>query len=63
MSFGLQANEHTHINIIPLISINQMCERLSISRSTLYRRIKAKKIASPIRRNQRILGWRSEQFQ
>ena len=60
MSLGLQANKRPLINIKPLITINQMCERLSISRSTLYRRIKAKKIANPIRRNQRILGWRTE---
>lgn len=61
MPLGLQANER--INIKPLITIYEMCERLNISRSTLYRHMKAKKIASPIRRNQRIIGWRSEQFQ
>ncbi len=50
------------IELEGLITISQMCQRLKISRTTLHRRVKARKFLQLLKRNNRTLGWPPEWF-
>jgi predicted DNA-binding transcriptional regulator AlpA len=52
--------KHANVEMMPLVTITQMCQLLCISRVTLYRRVITKKIIPPVKRNKRTLGWRPE---
>jgi predicted DNA-binding transcriptional regulator AlpA len=60
MKISTSPFRHANIEMMPLVTITQMCQLLGISRVTLYRRVKTKQITPPVMRNKRTLGWRPE---
>ncbi len=47
----------------PLVTIQDMLQRLKISRTTLYRRVKSGRFPPPIKKNGRTLGWREQDLE
>ncbi|MCL2918607.1 helix-turn-helix transcriptional regulator [Shewanella litorisediminis] len=57
-----RVNSSFDLDITPLISIAEMCAILQKSRATVHRWVRAQKLITPIRRNQRTLGWCPDEF-
>ncbi|MBV7317348.1 AlpA family transcriptional regulator [Shewanella sp. NIFS-20-20] len=60
--FAIKAKPQTDMVLPTLVSISEVCSLLSISRTTLYRRVKANVLPHPVMRNNRTLGWRPDQL-
>ncbi|WP_374702377.1 helix-turn-helix transcriptional regulator [Shewanella sp. GutDb-MelDb] len=63
MASSIKLTGFVQVDLEPLITIKQMCKKLDISRSTLYRRVKAGRVISPVMKNNRTIGWNPELIQ
>ncbi|MCL1047531.1 HTH domain-containing protein [Shewanella electrodiphila] len=63
MTSTLKLKGTVQVDFQPLITIKQMSKKLDISRSTLYRRVKAGLVIAPVKRNNRTIGWDPELIQ
>ncbi|MXR70991.1 helix-turn-helix domain-containing protein [Shewanella sp. JBTF-M18] len=60
MKNSLSLNQPFNFELKKLVTLTEASQLLKCHRSTVHRRVKAKKLPHPITRKNRTIGWRLE---